>query len=558
MQFRFFDASLGISPGRRGVALRTVLCWTLAFAVHVGCSFVMEENSMLLPSSSEYHAYENSWSVNFDNVNAVDFDVLVVEICTQPPCPSQLDRFSGLMDCNSVARMFNDSKWFNSYTSHEASEAVELLCDNMHSSPDQVQINANVIARDAFERPWVTLRQPLSLHIINDIDMLGRWARELNATEEGLNTTRAAFEMVLRVTQVLKLQRIFAYHQSLVRVVVVEPTQSALTFSVQNPCTARGYTAPEFGAVALRDVDQRERCMWTCRVDLLRRPYNSVPPTHEQLNASRPEFAVLDPKYTCQELPRDWVATFFGFEIHTHMIATTEEYTQVLYDALDRMGRAIEKDFKKRGVDVFVALSVHDGIYHPRRFREQLREQAESMCMLTQCENTWFPDKEGWVNQHFVYADARRRGAGAAARAPGMRRRTMSVHTLQVDGVLVSDQLSLLTEDSDRLQVISSLRESVYSTGEMLVLFSSALQISSVEDFDLAGVVGFVSPAALPAPRNPPSSASAWVPNYVLVISSISLIVAGVMLLVCALCVREVLAKRRRRREHYEGVEDGE
>jgi hypothetical protein len=91
--------------------------------------------------------------VNFDNVNAVDFDVLVVEICTQPTCPSQLDLFSGLLDCDSVAQMFNDSKWFNSYTSHEASEAVELLCDNMHSSPDQVQINAKSLRATRLNAP---------------------------------------------------------------------------------------------------------------------------------------------------------------------------------------------------------------------------------------------------------------------------------------------------------------------------------------------------------------------------------------------------------------------
>jgi hypothetical protein len=64
-------------------------------------SFVIPENSVLLPSSSDYRAYENSWTVNFDNVNAVDFDILIVEVCRGQPCPVQLEAFSGLVDSSS-------------------------------------------------------------------------------------------------------------------------------------------------------------------------------------------------------------------------------------------------------------------------------------------------------------------------------------------------------------------------------------------------------------------------------------------------------------------------
>jgi hypothetical protein len=465
--------------------------------------------------------------------------------------------------------------WFNQYVSNQIEVSPELFCDKMHAMPDSVQIDSNVVMKDVMGRASMTIRQPLSLQIVNDPDMLQLVGREVNATEEGLNTTRPVFEIMLRITQVLKLQRLFAYHQSLVRVVVVTPTVSSITFSIQNPCTARGYTAPEFGAVSLKQIEQRERCMWTCRIDLLRQPYNSIPPTVEQLNESRPEYAVLDTKYACRALPQHWVAIYFGFEIHTHMIATSSEYTQILYDALDRMARAIETDFEKHDMEVIVALSVHNSIYHPVRFREQLQTHAEATCMLTQCENTWFPDIKGWTNQHFVYAEARRRpvrvdqhselhgsGAGAHARrasvpATGLRRRTMGMHTLFVDGVMIGKTLEVLVEDADRLQVISYLRDSVYDMGEMMVLFSNTLQISSVEDFDIAGVVGFVAPNALPPPRNPPNKSTYWIPNYIVIIISISLIVSGVMVLVCVLCVREVIAKRRRRREEHEDFEDG-
>ena len=133
------------------------------------------------------------------------------------------------------------------------------------------------------------LRQPLSLEVVNDKDLLSLWGHEINSTDVGINTSRPVYEMVLRATQVLNLQRLFALHHSLVRVIFVTPTLSSMVseLSVENPCTALGYAAPEFGGVTLNEVNQRERCMWTCRVDLWRQPYNSIPPTKEQLNSSR-------------------------------------------------------------------------------------------------------------------------------------------------------------------------------------------------------------------------------------------------------------------------------
>jgi hypothetical protein len=61
--------------------------------------------------------------------------------------------------------------------------------------------------------------------------------------------------------------------------------------------------------------------------------------------------------------------------------------------------------------------------------------------------------------------------------------------SLKIDGI-ISDDLSILTQDSERLQIITNLRESVYSRGEMLLSFSNSLQISRVENFDISSVVG--------------------------------------------------------------------
>jgi hypothetical protein len=196
---------------------------------------------------------------------------------------------------------------------------------------------------------------------------------------------------------------------------------------------------------------------------------------------------------------------------------------------------------------------VNDSLYHTESFREQLREKTETSCLLTQCHSKWFPSAQGWNNEHFVYA---RRNV--AANIPGytsiihyfseqflgfsfhgvgnasehttlqsltgrpfiaplaneypprtktlrrhgppvtaQRRRTMHLHKLQVDGVMLSDDVLALFDSTYRLNVISNLRQVVRAQGDVLDSFSPTLQISQVEDFDISNVIGFVDPEQL-------------------------------------------------------------
>jgi hypothetical protein len=216
----------------------------LILACGVQGSFVIEENGVLVPSSSEYHAYDDSWRVNFNNVDAVDFDVLVFEVCREEPCPSQLDELSELIDCAGVIDHFNDSSWYNQYVSEQIS--LSGLCQSIHDKDDELQIGANSVLLDGDGRPWLSVRQPLAVEFLNNEHMLELWTQRVNASDGPMNTSRLVREIVLRVTQVLKLQRVFALHQSVVRVFFAAPTQASITFGVQNPCTAHGYAATVF------------------------------------------------------------------------------------------------------------------------------------------------------------------------------------------------------------------------------------------------------------------------------------------------------------------------
>ena len=62
--------------------------------------------------------------------------------------------------------------------------------------------------------------------------------------------------------------------------------------------------------------------------------------------------------------------------------------------------------------------------------------------------------------------------AGAVKQAsPGLRRRTMSAHSLNIHGMIVSDDIDSLAGDSERLQMITNLGDSVSIQGRMLNSF---------------------------------------------------------------------------------------
>ena len=260
-----------------------------------------------------------------------------------------------------------------------------------------------------------------------------------------------------------------------------------------------------------------------------------------------------------------------------------------------------------------VLLGVHDSLYHTVSFRDQLHEKSETACLLTQCRSKWFPSADGWNNEHFVYARRTLEGAprsfmdhifserflgvnflgfnfglgdvaeAAAEPVPGLvdgslvaplanehgtrprtlrrqaprttslRRRTMHLNKLQVDGVVLSDDVLALFDSAYRLNMISNLRKVVRAQGDVLESFSPMMQISQVEDFGVSNVLGFVDPGNNPLKKPSPQDATVVSysdSNYLIVVVSISLIITSVLLLVCVSFLRDVLEKREMR--HYE------
>ena len=452
--------------------------------------YAMEQST--LSSKAEYHAYEDAWGITFTNIKAIDFHVIFFQVCsTHSECENELSdsTASVLMSCGELTQNLNNSIWHNSYLHPALSteEHATTLCSDIKTKPDTLQFDADSVIIDKTTTPpspFLKVRQPLSLMLMNKAHLLQIWA------PPRLNF---AHTLIVRITRIVALSQKFATYQSILRVDMQVPQQSFLAFAVQNPCTAVGYSAPEFGGVKLEKFQDMDRCMLTCRVDTLRLPYNAVPPTLAQLNTSHPAYKALPQKYVCATFPPDWAVFFFAFSLETNMLAG-QGYTQVFFDAIDALAFKLQQIMSEQ-VENYVALGIPSTIYYPEPFEAQMRSMASITCALTQCSNTFFPDSEGWVNKNYIFN----------------RRRllhTMQVHTVRVDGMLVTSDMRVLQDSAFRVHTLEMLREAVETHATTLDIKDDSVQVVAIEDMDIERVLGFASPAALyiPPPSVTPSS----------------------------------------------------
>ena len=196
--------------------------------------------------------------------------------------------------------------------------------------------------------------------------MIGAWTTVWRTSDHGAHGDNRQDDLMIafRVTQLAAVGDKFAVRHAVHTVVLPRQRQSALTISMQNGCVAIGLSAPAFGSVRSVDVGGRPRCVWECRADMLRQPYNSEPPTPAQLDPSHPDHAQLAVKYACIALPSTWVAAVFGFVVETSVSPSDVGYAQALFDAVDRLALAVGKDMIAAGLQGVMLFSIRDTVYH--------------------------------------------------------------------------------------------------------------------------------------------------------------------------------------------------
>lgn len=507
--------------------------------IRSNANYVIPENAVLTDMHAVYHAYENSWNIQFSNLNDVEFHIVVVEICSQfqnqqTQCENDVPQTSTIVTCADLLQQFQQENWHNTFLSKNNFEILtSTFCEDVKQNPLSVQTGVDTILTDQTNMPLIFLRQPMTIVVKNTEEVLQKWVRQDKVTDESI----LHFTVYFRVTQVLSLQHNFVIHQSISSIQIAQPLESLMTFSVQNPCTNIGYSAPKYGAVSLLHISNDKRCVWQCREDMLRVPYNSIPPTINQLNLSDNAYKSLNIKYSCFKPPANVIVFVFGFVLETYMISSTYGYSQEFFDALDVVSSQVQKDIPTS--NVFFAIP--NSLYHSIDFNKIIREKLKIACVIDQCTNIWYPTEDGWINTNYLYAGSNRRLL-----------HTYDLHSIVVEGMLVIDDLLLLTDSNYRSQMIEQLRQSLYRHFFSMQQNFTNLQIMGVEDIDIQRIVGFVQ--KLPSTSNvvndveKPSALSSQNPNITL------LIIASTMMsfVVLILCVLQIYDKFRVR--HFDPV----
>jgi hypothetical protein len=401
-------------------------------------------------------------------------EVLIVEIC-RPPCTQTQLLAENYMDCAALMVRFNDTGWFNAFLSSRV-QNYSQFCDSLRLQPATLQSAVNRVLDDSEGAALVRLKAPLVLVVYNDEHLADAWS---------FSTAPDVVSLTVRISRVSAHRNVFLVHRSWLQLHLSRPIESLLTLSVQNPCTALGFSAPAYGSVASVNVKGRQRCMWSCRADKVRTPYNAAPPTREQVNVSSPQHAALLLPYECRHVPATWAVTFFELTLETSMLPSDSEYAQAFYDALDLLAAAVERNITRANAGShMVLLATRASAYHPVPFEQWARELLQASCAISGCGAV-----QELTNPHFFY----------------QRRRLLSVqnptqlYDVRVEGVCVSSVTAALQTNSGRVQLLTELRTALAAPH-----VHAGVDIRGVVDMDFSKML-FVDTVS-PAPTSPPAA----------------------------------------------------
>jgi hypothetical protein len=128
------------------------------------------ESEPMKITGTEYHAYENAWSVSFyvPTINSI----LVFALCREP-CPPVSSEYR-LYECLPMISTIGEQKWHNQYMSTHAADG-EMLCNAIRSNPGDVQNAVDKILSDSAGGALVRLRHPNTLVIFYEEEVVLNW-----------------------------------------------------------------------------------------------------------------------------------------------------------------------------------------------------------------------------------------------------------------------------------------------------------------------------------------------------------------------------------------------
>jgi len=419
--------------------------------------------------SAVFHAYENAWSVSF--LIPTTYSVLVFALCREP-CPPVSSEYQ-LYGCKAMLSVLQEPSWYNQYLNSIVSEVDgESLCNTMRSTPAATQIALDKIITDNKGGALVRLRYPRTLVIFYEEEIIQSW----------MTVTNGEYGLSFRATQIEILGEHFGIRHYKDHVLLLNVTDNnkllrgSMIFALRNVCTELGYSAPEFANVHSVVKGGRMRCVWNCRADMLRQPYNSAPPTIQEVNTSSAEYASLTVKYACVKLPESYSAAVFGFSIETSLMQSDIGYEQALYDAIDLLSIKVKSDLAAANLDGTIIFSIKNSVYH-NSFSELLLKQQLAACALADAAKDACQEAtQTKENANYVY---RRRLLNDVS---------LPSSSVLIEGIFIATDKNIFsgTEQlvSLRASLVNSIQEYAADIGT----------VQNIENFDFSEITTFTIP----------------------------------------------------------------
>lgn len=307
-----------------------------------GAQWDIHEDVALGDAKVSYKSFKDTWMVTFENKNRdpIKYTLVVPQLClpSMGGCSVGQISFSHLT-CQGLNTILTEAPWFNENVAHDIGDVTE--CPLSFSDMKGAQVLFGRVMPESF----VHVEFPTSISIYNNETFLSRFHQS--------SANQTTWELVVRLLLVTEIDigvtRLFTVHRHVFRLVLSKPTLSLATFAVQSTCRAMGLVVPDSANLIMkRSRDGTPVCVWECRVDAMRTPWNAAP-SSETLDSA------LSPVMSCRPLYKYFTAVEFAFIIDTNSVASVSGFGQRFYDELDTFSSALES---KLGADALVSMTV--------------------------------------------------------------------------------------------------------------------------------------------------------------------------------------------------------
>ena len=302
----------------------------------------IHEDVALGEAKVAYKAFRDTWMVTFDNKHRdpIKYTLVVPQLCLPSISGCSVGQISfSLLTCQGLYAILTEAPWFNENVASDMKD--DTTCPLSFSDMRGAQALFGHVMPEAF----LHVEFPTSISIYNNETLLSRFHQSV--------VNESKWELVVRLLLVTEIDigvtRLFTVHRHVFRLMLAKPKLSLATFAVQSTCRAMGLVVPDSARLIMkRSRDGTPVCVWECRVDAMRTPWNAAP-SSETLDDA------MSPTMSCRPLYKYFTAVEFAFIIDTSSIASVSGLGQRFYDELDTFSSTLES---KLGADALVSMTI--------------------------------------------------------------------------------------------------------------------------------------------------------------------------------------------------------